>query len=98
MAILQFTDISEQDLDTIWLYIAQDSIQYADNFIEKIILKCQILAENPKIGRKRSELSNDIYSFPIDRYCIFYSPINDSGVIIQRVISSSRDIANIDFH
>jgi len=68
------------------------------NLSKKIIIKCQLLVENPKIGRKRAELSKDIYSFLIDRYCIFYSPINDSGVIIQRVINSSRDIANIDFH
>ena len=94
MAILKFTHISEQDLDAIWLYIAQNSTNFADKFIEKIILKCQLLAEHPQIGRNRPELADEIYSFPVERYNVFYSLIGDAGIIIQRVIHSSRDLSS----
>ncbi len=48
MATLQFTDISEQDLDALWLYIAQDSIQYADKFIEKNYYQMSAISRKSK--------------------------------------------------
>lgn len=51
--------ISEQardDLVDIWQYIALDSIQRADDFIDFVYGQCNEIAAFPEIGRKRDEL------------------------------------------
>jgi len=48
---------AKTDLAEIWDYIADDSEDRADAFIETISRKLTILAENPDIGRVRGELA-----------------------------------------
>lgn len=82
---------AEADLDEIWLYIAQDDPDAADRFLDFIEERCQLLAENPLMGRSRPELAPGLRSFPAGDYIIFYSPIQ-GGVEIVRVVSGARDI------
>jgi toxin ParE1/3/4 len=82
---------SEADLDGIWSYIAQDSPNSADRFIDLIEARCRLLAENPMMGRSRSELVPGLRSFPVGNYIIFYIPIEE-GIEIVRIVSGNRDI------
>ena len=50
---LLFTEQSEKDMDDIWDYIAHDSIDAADRFIDRVHEKCRLLAETPGMGRER---------------------------------------------
>lgn len=82
------------DLAEIWDYIAQDSLQRATAFLRELESTFQILAEQPMMGRQRPELGDDIRSFPMSRYVIYYQPWPD-GVGIVRVLHAARDVARL---
>ena len=86
---------AESDLADIWDYIAQNSPDNADRFIDRIFQTCQEnLASNPHMGRPREELSPGLRSLILGDYIIFYRPI-DSGVEVVRVLHGRRDIEGI---
>ena len=85
---------AEEDLVQIWLYIAEDSEERADNFLFEIDEKSALLAEHPEAGRERPELAPSLRSFALGRYTLFYRPA-DIGVEIVRVLHGSRDIASL---
>ncbi|HAG96059.1 MAG: plasmid stabilization protein [Pseudomonadales bacterium] len=80
---------AEADLIEIWLYIAEDSPVNADRFLDKLNDKAQKLAETD-LGVERPELGEGMKSFPVDRYVLYYRPI-DNGAELVRVLVSSRD-------
>jgi len=63
------------DLIEIWNYIADDSADNADSFIDQLNEAMQKLCHQPGMGRKREELAPQIRSFPYQRYVIFYRQI-----------------------
>jgi len=85
---------AESDLDEIWLYIAQDSPQNADKFLDRIQEGCWALAEFPHMGTSRSELRAGLRSQSVGNYIIFYFPLED-GVDIVRVLHGSREIKSL---
>ena len=87
----RLTDRAEADLEECWLYIARDDPRSATRFIETILQKCELLAEQPGIGRGRSDLSSDLRSFVVGRYLILYRPIED-GIEVVRVLHGARNI------
>ncbi|MEA5516652.1 type II toxin-antitoxin system RelE/ParE family toxin [Nodularia sp. UHCC 0506] len=91
MPILLKKPLAEADLLDIWDFIANESFEKADSFLQKIESKLKILAENPGMGRKREELVPSLRSFPVGSYLIFYRPVNQ-GIEVIRVLHGSRDI------
>ena len=87
---------AEIDLENIWLYIAQDSPNNADRFLDLIQEKCELIADFPSLGESCAELINGLRSFPVGNYLIFYFPL-ENGVNIVRVMHGSRDM-NTQFH
>ena len=85
---------ARKDLAEIWLFIAQDDLDSADNFIELLVSRFPMLAKSPQMGRGRNELSDGVRSFPVDRYLIFYR-LDAKGIEIVRVIHSGRDIDSL---
>lgn len=75
----------------IWHYIARDDVEAAKRFNEKILAKCQRLAEFPGMGRERAELSPGLRGFPVENYMIFYRE-TEFGIEVIRVLSGFRDI------
>ena len=82
---------AENDLDEIWLYIAQDNPYYADKLLDEIEETSQKLARFPDMGRNRNELHLGLQSFPVGMYLIFFVPIS-GGINIVRVLHGMRDI------
>ncbi len=48
---------AELDLDEIWEYIAQDSIESADSWVTKLFDAFDAIVRNPGIGHKREDLT-----------------------------------------
>jgi toxin ParE1/3/4 len=89
--------ISEQashDLEDIWLYIANDSPQAADTFLDSILEQCQLFCSSPEMGRAREELLPGIRSFSIKRYVIFYRVI-PCKIEVVRILSGYRDLESL---
>ena len=94
MAIVLKRPRAELDLLDIWDYIADDSMDRADEFLDRIEEKLQLLALNPGMGRKRDELLPRLQSFPIGNYVVFYREIKD-GIDVIRILRGSRDVEAI---
>ena len=87
---------AEVDLEDIWWYIAQDNLQNADRFLDRVYEKCLILAEFPQMGVNQDELKTHLRSFAVGTYLIFYFPIED-GIDVVRVLQGARDIESFLF-
>ncbi|HYG36287.1 MAG TPA: type II toxin-antitoxin system RelE/ParE family toxin [Clostridia bacterium] len=91
MSQYRVSDAARADLEEIWLFIAQDNIEAADQFIRTIVSRFPRLACMPYLGRKREELAPRLRSIPVANYVIFYRPFED-GVEIVRIIHGARDL------
>jgi len=91
MARVTRRPLAAADILDIWDHIAEDSLDQADRWIDKLDEKFGILATQPLMGRAREELAADPRSFPFGRYVIFYMPVQD-GIDVVRVLHSARDV------
>lgn len=91
MPVLLERPQAQADIDEIWQFIAQDDLSRADSFIDLIEDRCRLLAENPLMGRDRSQLAAGLRSFPVGNYIIFYIPL-PNGIELVRVLNGARDI------
>ncbi|MET0355420.1 MAG: type II toxin-antitoxin system RelE/ParE family toxin [Cellvibrio sp.] len=82
---------AEEDLVDIWLYIAADSPDNADRFLDYIYQQARHLAELPQSGKLRPELAPDLRSFPVAKYLLFYREQN-SNIELVRVLHAARDL------
>lgn len=91
------SSIAELDLDDIWYYIATESSSFevADSFVNSLVKRFYLLAQNPYMGRCRDEdLSLGIRSFTVGGYIIFYR-VEDDEVYILRIVSGRRDLPTL---
>jgi toxin ParE1/3/4 len=90
--LCRFTVPASRDIETIIDLIADNSgFDAAENFLKKVNQKCKNLGIFPNMGRPRDELLQELRSFPVDDYLIFYRPIK-GGIEILRVVSGYRDL------
>lgn len=79
------------DILEVWDYIAEDSLDQADAWVDRLDATLQRLATQPRMGRARAELADGLRSLPFERYVIFYLPLAD-GIDVVRVLHSARDV------
>jgi len=91
MTSLVLTRQARADLDEIWFYVAQDSLEAADRLVDRIFEKCGLIADSPRIGRECPEIVAGVRSFPVGRYLIFYHE-KDGTAFVDRVLSGYRDL------
>jgi toxin ParE1/3/4 len=91
MARITRRPLAEADIFEIWDYIADDSFEAADRWVDRLDEKFRLLSTQPLIGRGRDELERGARSFPFGRYVIFYMPTED-GIDVVRVLHGARDI------
>lgn len=83
-----------QDLDEIWDYIAEDSPEAADHFIDKVEKQCRLLAEFPNIGTRCDNIYPALRFLVVDKYLLFYLPLDD-GIEVVRVLHGARDLESL---
>jgi plasmid stabilization system protein ParE len=83
---------AELDLDDIWEYIAQDSIDAADRWIGKLFDAFDALAGTPGMGHKREDLTAyPVLFWPVGAYMIIYRA-QSKTIEIVAVTQGARDI------
>ena len=82
---------ADADLDSIWAFIAADSVAAANRLVDRIGGVFEMLVESPLAGRDRPELQSNLRGFPVGNYIVFYRALSD-GVEIVRVMSGRQDI------
>ena len=83
------------DLDSIWHYIAGNSVKAADSVLNKIGTVFLLLLDSPLAGSDRSDLIAGLRCFVSGNYIVFYSVLPD-GVEIVRVVHARQDINRDD--
>lgn len=94
MAEVRLTPAAVDDIDRIWLRIAENNVKAADTFVGNMFDTFDLLAVMPLSARRRPELGNDIRSRPYGNYVIFYEPI-PNGISVLNVLWGGRDIEAI---
>jgi len=94
MRKLTVSDDAEEDLLEIWDYIAPRDLAAAEGVISEISAVFSMLAENPLAGRSRIEFRQELRSFPVGMYLVFYRVIED-GIVIVRVLHGARDLPGV---
>ncbi|WP_242217509.1 type II toxin-antitoxin system RelE/ParE family toxin [Shinella zoogloeoides] len=97
-AVLEVTRLprAEEDLVQIWRYIADDSEAAADRLLDRVVEVVRKLSAHPQSGRLRPELGENLRSFVIGNYVLFYET-SVTQLIIVRVLSRYLDIDGDDF-
>jgi toxin ParE1/3/4 len=91
----RISQLAEQDLEDIWVYLAQNNQIAADQQIAKILNRLPILAQFPDIGKMREDLRDQLRSFPVKPYIVFYIKLDDGEIEIVRILHHSRDIDHL---
>lgn len=86
---------ASRDLEEIWEYIAEDSIDAADRWLAKLEKAVRLLADMPKIGHTRTDLTDKAVLFwPVGRYLIIYRA-DRRPIEVVRVLSAYRDVSRL---
>jgi antitoxin ParD1/3/4 len=88
----RLTPMAEDDLFTIWTYIAAQSPDAADRLETEILDACQRVAEKKDLGHFRRDLTDKPVRFLVVRgtYLIVYNPSSEP-VEVLRVLHGARD-------
>ena len=86
----KLSPFAENDLRETWLYISENSLEFADKTIKELLQKFNFLAINPKVGTAKDRIIIGLRLFPYKNYNIYYF-ITEFGVEIYRNLHSSRD-------
>lgn len=93
MAKYYFTNKAVEDLSKIYEYTYKFwSENQADKYYETLIDFCQLLAENPNIGKNYPELNTDIFGFLANKHIIFYRILNPAAIEIERILGAEMDL------
>lgn len=83
---------ADLDLDEIWEYIAQDNIDAADRWINKLFNAFESLARSPGMGHTRKDLTeHEVLFWPVAAYLIIYRK-HARQIEIVAVTQGARDI------
>ncbi|MFZ1989687.1 MAG: type II toxin-antitoxin system RelE/ParE family toxin [Alphaproteobacteria bacterium] len=88
------SDLSDDALTDIADIVDYTNTQWgaaqANRYVDSLEARFAQLAEFPFMGKDRSDVRQGLRSFPLTSHVVYYEP-KDFGVLIVRVLHSSRD-------
>ncbi len=91
MKSYRYSSDANYDIEEITFYLFELDPSAAHHFLDLLERACEMLATQPEIGRLRRELGENMRSWPIGSYLIFYTP-SPAGIDVARVIYGGRDL------
>jgi len=83
---------ADHDLEDVWTYIAQDSVDAADRVTARLLDSFEALARNPGMGHRWEDLTNHpILFWPVLNYLIIYRG-ERRPIEIVAIVYGTRDI------
>jgi len=84
-----------EDLTKIYEYTFEFWSEFqAEKYYFELIEYCELLAENPNIGKNYEEVNADIFKFPANKHIIFYKIIDTQQIEIVRILGADMDLKN----
>jgi plasmid stabilization system protein ParE len=87
---VQYQAAAKADLVEVWVQIANDSIEKADEYISRLQETCELIADQPAMGVARPDIADGVRSFPVDNYIIYYE-VHARTLSVLRVWHAARD-------
>src|SRR5688572_20655953 len=84
------TDRAELDLIEIMVDLGARSKKALDRFANALERACAVHAQFPTLGIASDQLSPGMRRFVVEKYAVFFRPIQD-GIEILRVLHGARD-------
>ena len=100
MRAWEFSPEAKGDLQEIWLYIATDNPAAADKIEAEIYTVCDLLAQNPGLGHKRRDLTDEpVLFWPVrGRYLVIYQRESEPLKVVS-ILHGARDAqAELESH
>ncbi|WP_312394822.1 type II toxin-antitoxin system RelE/ParE family toxin [Chryseobacterium sp.] len=95
MAKYFLTNKAVQDLSEIYEYTYTFwSETQAEKYYLELIYFCQMLSENPNIGKSYLAIDLDLLGFPAQKHIIFYKYITKEEIEIIRILGGNMDLKN----
>jgi plasmid stabilization system protein ParE len=98
MSVYALTPVAKADIFEIWSYIANDSEETADRMEQAIYEACAFVAEAPRRGHSRSDLTSRSLRFwtltRYPNYTIVYRP-DTSPLQVVAVLHGKRNLRRI---
>lgn len=95
MAKYLLTNKAVEDLTKIYEYTYEFwSEQQADKYYKELIGFCQLLAENPNIGKNYAEIDSQYFGFLANKHIIFYRILDQSEIEVERILGAEMDLKN----
>lgn len=95
MTDLKLSPQAFRDMDEIWEFIAQDSLDVADRVRDEIFAACERLAQMPRMGHLREDLADEpLRLWSVYSYLIIYRP-DARPLEIVRVLHGARDVQRL---
>lgn len=90
------TETAAADLEEIWAYIAEDSLDAADRVLGELLAECERIAIDPAIGHAREDLvsSRPMKFWRLYRYLIIYR-VDRAPIEILAIVHGARDLASL---
>ena len=85
---------AERDLRNIREFISDRNPAAADRLISHLELGMSLLSDNPAMGRERPDLSENLRSFRVEEYIIYYYP-QENGIEVARIAHGARDASRL---
>ena len=84
---------AEEDLASIWWYVAQFSAEAADRCVQRLRTQIAALEKNAELGRPYPPRPG-LRTVPMLGYVVFYS-IDNGTVSVAHVVHGARDIERV---
>ncbi len=95
MSNYKLTNKAVEDLEEIWDYTFEKwSEQQADKYYALLIDSCQIIGENPNIGKNYFGVKTELFGLKTNRHIIFYRKLTDNPIEITRILQERMDLQN----
>ena len=83
---------ADRDLDGIWNYISEASVDAADRLITRLLDSFEVLAQHPGMGHRRPDLTDyPLLFWPVEKYLVIYRG-ERTPLEIVAVVYGMRDV------
>jgi toxin ParE1/3/4 len=90
MRRLVITSAAERDLFEVWMWMARESISAADRQVDRFTETFDLLCQHSELGQAVALRESQQRFFTVGAYVVFYRPVSDDELVIDRVIHGSR--------
>ena len=85
---------ARRDVRDIQEFVSDYSVAAAGRLMERLERGLLNLADNPLMGRERPDLAENLRSFLVEEYIIYYYPMED-GIEVARIVHGARDASRL---